>query len=217
MRPQTVTIGSLATASANNICTAQALGAAGDLTINGSLAASGVATLDTPRRVILTAATSDNSGVTFTVYGTNAIGAAIQASHIGPASGSANVDFGISFATVTRIASSAATVGNVTVGTNTVAESVPIYLNHYANSQTSIQVNVSGTVNYTVMQTLENPNTLGIQNVTWVNHSDTNVVAATTTQQSNYNYLPLCAKIVINSGDGTVKMTMIQSGTPDSS
>lgn len=217
MRPQTVTVGPLATASANAICLAQSLGAAGNLTINGALASGGVATMDKPRRVILTAAASDNSGVTFTVYGTNSVDDTIQASSIGPASGGANVDFGVSFKTVTRIAASAATVGNVTVGTNTVADSPPIYLNHYANSQTSIQVTVSGTVNYTVRQTLDNPNSLGIQNVTWVNHSDTNVVAATTTQQSNYNYLPRCAKVVLNSGTGSITMTLIQSGTPDSS
>ena len=212
MRPQVVTVGAIDAADADGVCEAQSLAGAGDLTIDGALATDGVATMDEARRIILTAAASDNSGVTFTVYGTNEFGSAIQASSVGPSSGGANVDFGVSFKTVTQVAADAATVGNVTVGTNGVADSYPLFLNTYANSQVAIQATVTGTVNYTIRQTLDNPNTLGVQNVTWVDHSDANLVSATTTQQGNYNYLPKCVKVVLNSGTGSVKMTLIQAG-----
>ena len=52
MQPMIVTVGPLASAVANNICTSQTPTAA--LTLNGSLVTGGVAYLDTPRRILFT-------------------------------------------------------------------------------------------------------------------------------------------------------------------
>jgi hypothetical protein len=213
-----VTVGPLAAAVANNIALSQTPLAAGNLTLNGALVVGGVAFLDTPRRVIVTSAGND-SAVTFTAYGTDASGNALAASVAGAAIGAA--DFGVSFATVTRITTSAATAAAVTVGTNTIADSRPIFLDPYGFAPTSIQVTVSGTANYTVRQSLDNPNgpsgfgvPLGLQNVNWLNHPDTNVVASAVTAQSNYAYIPSICKVVLNSGTGSVTMSVIQAASP---
>jgi hypothetical protein len=213
-----VTVGPLATAAANNIALSQTPLAAGNLTLNGALVVGGVAVLDTPRRVIVTSAGNDST-VTFTAYGTDFSGQALQASVAGAAIGAA--DFGVSFATVTRITTSAATAAAITVGTNGVADSRPIFLDPYGFAPTSLQVSVVGTVNYTVRQSLDNPNgpsgfgvPLGIQNVNWLDSGDTTVVGATATKQSNYAYVPVICKVVLNSGTGSVTLSVVQAGSP---
>lgn len=114
--PITTTV-TLAAASANNIALSQAVGGAGNLTLNGSTVSGGVATLDAPRRVGITSAGND-SGITFTVYGTSRSqqGGGVQQETIT----GANIGVAVTtqdFATVTRIAASAAAAGNVTAGT----------------------------------------------------------------------------------------------------
>jgi hypothetical protein len=48
--------------------------------------------------------------------------------------------------------------------------------------------------------------------VVWVSTSDTNVVAATTTQQSNFLFAPRYARIILTTtSTGSVTMTALQS------
>lgn len=213
MTPITVTVGPLASAAANNICLSQTPGAAGALTLNGALVVSGVAVLDTPRRVLITAA-ADESSHTFTIAGTNWSGNSITETITGPNATTAQSV--LDYATVTSIKISAAATGALTVGTNGVASSAWVRLDPWSNSYTSIQCNVSGTVNYTIQATLDNPDSpmssTTAANVTWVNSSDTNVVNATTTQQSNFGFVPIFARVLLNSGTGTVTTRFVQSG-----
>lgn len=213
-----VTVGPLAAAAANNVGLSQTPLTAGNLTLNGALVVGGVAVLDRPRRIIITSAGND-SAVTFTAYGTDFSGQALQASVAGAAIGAA--DFGVSFATVTRITTAAATAAAITVGTNTIADSRPIFLDSFGYAPSALQVTVTGTVNYTVRQSMDNPNgpagfgaPIGIQNVTWLDHSDTNVVNASASKQSNYAFSPSICKVVLNSGTGTITMSVIQSASP---
>lgn len=85
----------------------------------------------------------------------------------------------------------------------------------FAPSNISIQCTVTGTVNYTVQSTLDDPddpfNPVAENAMTWVDSSDTNVVGATTTKQSNFLFAPKFARIVLNSGDGQVVATFLQS------
>lgn len=85
----------------------------------------------------------------------------------------------------------------------------------FAPSNISIQCNVTGTVNYTVQSTLDDPNDpfnpIPVNSVTWVNSSDTAVVSATTTQQSNFLFAPKYARVKLNSGNGSVVATFLQS------
>lgn len=156
--PIIVTVGPLAAASANNIAQAQSAAAAGNLTINGSAATGGVATLDKQRKVLITSAGND-SGITFTVYGTNNDNNTFQETITG--GNAVAVATTQDFLTVTRVATSAATASTVQVGTNGVASSKwfpvdtgrnPINIGHFFR--------VSGTVNYTLELTQDDPNNI---------------------------------------------------------
>ena len=217
-----VKVGPLAAASATNIALSQSPGAAGNLTLNGSLVSGGVATLDTPRRVIVTSGGND-TGITFTAYGTDFAGYPLLAAVAGASGGAA--DFGVSFKTITRIAISAAAASTVTVGTNTVADSVPLNLDEFGFPVVSLQVNVSGTVNYTVNSTIDdftNPNWIqgtggtasAFSNATWVNSSDSAVVSAMASKQSNYSYVPKWVRVTLNSGIGSISLQVIQAASP---
>lgn len=156
MLPQIVTVGPLAAASSNNIALSQTTGGAANLNINGALASGGVATLDTPRRVLITSAGND-SGITFTVTGTNHTGNPIRETVTG--ANTSSVYTLQDFATVTRIATSGATAGNVTVGTNGVASSPwKVITFEFGSTNLAFGVTVSGTTNYSIEYTYDNPN-----------------------------------------------------------
>jgi hypothetical protein len=209
MRPISVTVGPLATANAAIIAASQQPLAAGNLTLVGG----GTVTLDTPRRVLITDVGTDTS-VIFTVYGTDARGRPISESLAGATAGN-SVYTVLDYLTVTRIAVSAATASTITVGTNGIASSRWVMLDHYSFPQVALQCVPTGTANFTVQQSLDDPAKVGFANVTWVNHSDSNLVGATATVQGNYAYLPRVARILLNSGTGSVKLTVLQAGTPN--
>lgn len=75
----------------------------------------------------------------------------------------------------------------------------------------SLQVAVTGTANYTVQQTLDNVFDTTLTPV-WFDHPDTNLVAQTVNRQGNYAYVPAGVRLVVNSGSGTARLTIIQSG-----
>ena len=105
-----------AAADPDGVCASQTPGSATNMTINGALADSGSVTFDQPRNLTIASA-GDDSGKTFTVTGTDETGTAqtevITGADTATATGSSF------FATVTQIATSAATAGAVTVGSGT--------------------------------------------------------------------------------------------------
>jgi hypothetical protein len=210
MRQIVVTLGPLTAASANAICLSQTPLAAGSLTINGALASGGAATLDVARRVLITSAAND-SARSFVVTGTDYSGGVISETVTpGP---NPSVFTNLDFKTVTSITVDAATAGAITVGTNGVASSQPIPLDIHGRPEVSLQVAVTGTVNYTLSQSLDNPWTNTNPNTwTWLAHPDANLVAATASKQGNYAYVPAMTRITLNSGTGSVKYTIVQSG-----
>lgn len=216
MRPLVVTVGPLATANANAICLSQTP-SAGALTLNGALVSDGVATLDTARRVLITA-TGNESSRTFTITGTNWSGASISEVLTGP---NATTAYSVlDYKTVTSITISGNAAGALTVGTNTIASSPWVRFDEWAPSDISVQCVVSGTVNYTVQQTLDDPNNpinpVAPASVTWVTSPDPFLVGATATVQSNYAFMPVYARILLNSGTGSVTGTFVQSGNVQS-
>lgn len=84
----------------------------------------------------------------------------------------------------------------------------PIVLDMHGRPEISLQVVVTGTVNYTVEQTLDDP---GVS-PTWFGHPDANLVAATASMQGNYGYIPRAVRLTVNSGAGSAVLTVIQSG-----
>ena len=214
MQPITVAAGPLATASANAICLSQTPAAAGALTLNGALVVSGVAIMDNPRRVLITAA-GNESAKTFTIVGTNYANAPVSEAVTGPNATTAQSV--LDYKTVTSITISAAAAGAITVGTSGVGGSGWVVFDAFAPSFISLQCNVTGTINYTVQTTLNDPydpiTPVAPASVVWVNSSDTAVVGATATQQSNFLFCPAYARILINSGTGSVAATFLQSSS----
>lgn len=89
--------------------------------------------------------------------------------------------------------------------------SAPIPLDIYARPQISLQADVTGTVNYTVQQTLDDVFDPSVT-PTWFNHPDAALVGATADAQGNYAYVPRATRIVYNSGTGSVRYTVVQAG-----
>jgi hypothetical protein len=205
MQPIIVTVGPLTAADDDAIAAAQNPAGAGDLTLT-----SAVVVLDQPRRVIITSASNDSS-FTFTVYGTSFSGQVISEAITG-----ANIGIATSlldFKTVTRVAVDG-NCGSVKVGTNTVAGSRWVRLDSWANAETSIQCNASGTVNYTVQVTMDDPNDpispVSPVNVTWLNTNDTDAVMAIGDVYTNFQFSPTYARVLLNSGTGSVTSTFAQ-------
>jgi hypothetical protein len=210
MRPITISVGPLAAASANNIALSQTPGAAGALILNGSLVVGGVAILDSPRRILIT--TTDSTHL-FTITGTTPTGAALT--EVLAANGS-SVFSTLDYAKVTSIVINGAATGAITVGTNGIASSPWARMDEWANSPISIQCNVTGTVNYTVQSTLDDPNSATSpvlpSAVNWINTNDTGAVGAATSVQTNFLFIPTFVRVLLNSGTGTVGTTIIQAG-----
>ena len=211
----------LAAASANNIATAQSLAGAGNLTLNGTTVTGGVATLDTQRRVLLTSVGND-SGINWTVYGGNDAGIAISETLAG--GNAAAVATKQDFLTITRIAASGATAGNVTVGTNTEGSTPWIVPNmHITPFEMAFQyILVSGAANWTIEGTEETPlfqPPLGYQGgyvlipPVPTPFGLSGLMGLSATGAGNFSEEPLMGwRLTINSGTGTVRVVGVQSG-----
>ena len=210
MRPITVTVGPLAAASANNIALSQTPGAAGALTLNGSTVVNGVAVLDHPRRVLVTTADTTH---TFTITGTTPTGSSQSESFLVAAGATASQ---LDYATVTSVTISGGATAAVTVGTNGIASTPWVRLDEWASAPVAIQCDATGTVSYTIQSTLDDPNSptnpVAPSAVTWVPTTDTNGVNATGSIQSSYAIAPTFVRALLNSGTGTVVMTVVQLG-----
>lgn len=225
MRPIQFTWGGYAIADADAIATSQTKASAGDLTLDGALTAqqsvyvaqippevtTRVATLSTSGLVTITSASND-SGITFTVYGTNNSGAAISETITGTNGSTATST--LSFKTVTRVATSGATAGAVEVGTAQSGQTDWIPLDIYTPNQvTNVSVTVSGTINYTVQYTNEDPFDLSITQQA-VSHPVAGLVGATTSQTAGATTtLMRAVRFKVNSGSGTGRVTIVQQST----
>ena len=214
MQPITVTAGPLTAASANNIALSQTVTGAAAVVLNGSLVTSGVAYLGTPRRILITNVGND-SGITFTIVGTTYGGTSISQTVTGT-SGS-TVATTLDFLTVTSITTSGSTsASGITVGTNTVGGSRWVRTDSFALPSLSIQIDVSGTINYTLQSTNDDPNDpfnpVSINNVAWFDSTDSAVVSASASKQTSFTNAPTYIRLVVNSGTGTATATIIQYG-----
>lgn len=213
MRATTLTVGPLVAASANNIALSQT--PTGALTLNGSTVTGGVAVLDTARRVLITT-TGDESAKTFTITGTDINGSVISELVTAIPSGTAKAS-ALDYKTVVSITISSTAAGALTVGTNGVASSRWMRLDEYAPAMASLQAVVSGTVNYTVQETLQDPNSptnpVAAYLVSWLSSLDSNVVAASTSQLSYMPNAPVMARVTLNSGTGSVSTVIVQNST----
>lgn len=208
MQTISATVGYVA-ANDQAVAASQNVVAAGSMT----LAASPV-TLAYPSQIVIT--TSANySAVNFTIVGTDANGVVTTEIVTGPNSTTKNLTN--YFKTIVSITTDGGVGGGaVKVGTTGVTSSRWMYLDSWTTGYTSVQCVVSGTVNYTVQATLDNPadlhNPVSTNNVTWINSNDAAVVSATSTQQSNFVFTPSYVRVLQNSGSGSVTTTLLQTG-----
>jgi hypothetical protein len=84
-------------------------------------------------------------------------------------------------------------------------------LDIHGRPEISLQVVVEGTVNYTVQQTLDNVFNPAITPV-WFPHPDINLVSQAANRQGNYAYVPAAVRLVVNSGSGSARLTIVQAG-----
>lgn len=199
MRPITVTVGPLTAAAANNVCASQTPSTA--FTMNGSLVVAGVAILDTPRRILFTPAGAE-AGKNVVITGTDWNGN-IATETLPLVSNPSTTYSDLDYKTVSSITISSAAAGAITVGTNGVASSRPIRLDEWAPWMTAVQVDVSGTVSYTVQVSLDDPNSptdpVTPENMTWLSALDTNIVTQTAAKYGKLDPSPLWTRILLNS------------------
>jgi hypothetical protein len=89
-----------------------------------------------------------------------------------------------------------------------------ILFDYHGGPEVALQVDVTGTVNWTVQQTLQNPNDASTAPVSWFDHPDANLVGQTAGRQGNYAFVPMAARITVNSGSGSVRFTALQANPP---
>jgi hypothetical protein len=206
-----------AAASANNVCASQTIGAGGGtLNLNGAAVVNGVAVLDSQRRIIITSGSND-SAVTFTVYGTNdagiAISSAVQGANVGVAV------LPVDFRTITRITASTAT-GAVTVGTNSTGSSqwfMPNY--HLAPFILDIECGITGSVTYSIETTMDDywtppgQNLVGMPAYTGIVLVRPTTVVAATAGSSLVITAPCRGwRATITAGSGSVTCEALQAG-----
>ncbi len=156
----------LATVDADGICQAQSAAGAGALTLNGALVTGGVAIMDYARQIGIGSANND-SGITFTLTGTDNDDKALSEVVTGP--NATTVESTGYFKTITSVVVSGATVGDVQVGTvdEVLTQTIPL---DRASAQTAtIGVDITGTINYTVEYTFDDvqTTTMAAQSAQW--------------------------------------------------
>ena len=214
-QPLFTSVGPIDAGNADSVCESQTPLAGGPLTLDGAAVTDGVATFDAPRRVLITTA-GDEAARIFVITGTLWNGQVFSESITGIASGTA-VATNQSFATVTEVTVDDATAGAILVGTNGVADSPWLRLDDYAPSPTAVSVVVDGTVNYTVSISQDDPNSfispVPIGEMMWFDALDADLVSESTNKTGGIDYTPSWIRLTINSGDGSARMTVTQSGT----
>lgn len=208
MIPQSTTK-TLTAANATAVAAAQVVGAGANFTINGVSASGGVATFDTQRRVLVTSVGND-SAVNFTIRGSNDSGASIIETLAG---GSASAVYtNLDFKKVTQVMASAATT-TASVGTNGVGSTPWQSINmNVSPSNVGIGAVTSGTVNYTVQYTYEDPNNLPSGSTYPVPFGISALTLQTTNVDGSLSTPAWGIRAQINSGTGSLRLDWIQAG-----
>ena len=217
-------------ADADGIATSQTPGAAGDLTLDGALVSGGEAVIrqtgkDSSGRpysrhgqlATITSA-GDDSGRTFTVYGTDAEGNTRTEEITGANAGAAT---GVVYwSSVTRIAVDAATAGAVTAGIAVTGAFGIVPVDHYIGDGIALAVIISDTMTYTVENTQDNiwaqtyrdgwqwrPETGN-----WLDHGSADFVSATASADGNYQFVPAATRCKWSAWtSGTIEQQVISA------
>lgn len=95
-----------------------------------------------------------------------------------------------------------------TISRTGVGSSTPLVMNtNISPFNVGFGVVVTGTVNYTVQHTFDDPS---VGFTTWFDHPS--VASESTNQDGNYAFPVTGVKILVNSGGGTATLNLIQAG-----
>lgn len=137
----------LIAAVANGIAESQSP-AAGAIVLNGSLVTGGVAIMDVARRIVLTSGGND-TGIAFTVVGTDRYGRAQSETVTGASGGSVSTTR--DFLTVTAITHTGSVATTFISGTTGVASTAPLIIDSYATrDDIGVTLDFSGTANSSI-------------------------------------------------------------------
>lgn len=210
MRPITVTVGPLAAGSANYYSVSATPTSGTPLTLAHT------ATPDLPRRVLLTYG-SEGGARTLVLVGTNWQGTTITETLAVPSGGAGTVQSVLDYKTLI----SATPLGGgwtapATLGTSGVASSPWVRTDDYGFAPVGLAAEVTGTVNYTVQASDDDPNQIAPLPVTlpaamtWISHSV--LVAQTASAMDSYSVRPTWVRVLLNSGAGSVALVVSQAG-----
>lgn len=225
--PRTVQVGPLVAAVATGYATAQAGTAGTPLLLNGSLTTAGVGNVPVARRLVITSAGND-AGITFTIVGRSAVNGSLQTEVMQGTAGAATNAQGLAYSSldyiqVISITPSGNTAGNVTAGTSVVASSPWIRLDNFSFAPVALEVDVTGTVSYTVEGALRDPNIVTDRSLVtpstgpapiapyqmvWLPHST--LVAQTASAFDQYSQVPTWVRCTQASGTGSCVFTASQ-------
>lgn len=177
----------------------------------GTVRGNQVATLDAPRQILIT--NTEAAGNSFTVYGTDAAGNPISETL---ATTGGNLTTSQSFATVSQVTVANPPAAGASIGTAGTATSPWVMFDPYVSGgNISKQTVVQGAVNYTVQVSYDDPNAPGGPApgaMGWLNDTDATFVGATTSLTGVWTFVPLWARVLLNSGAGSLRATFIQPG-----
>lgn len=198
----------------DGISAAETLAGAGNLTIGGALASGGSVTFTQAQHVTIYAA-GDESGVTFTVTGTDRYGAALTEDITGP--NATTVVSTANFQTVTQVAGDGATSGDVEVGVDGTCESQWYVLN-YRGADSSVAIGcvlgASANLTYAVQHTYSDIFAAGFQEPDATAFTHSTLTGETTDQDGVYDNLPRACRLAITAHTaGSVSMTVIHEGS----
>jgi hypothetical protein len=196
-------------ADADSIVSAQSLSVSGAITLDGVLVSNGVATLTVP--AVLVAFSEASSSINFVVTGTGPAGQSQTETLAVTASGT--VTGSLSFATVTSVVADAAAAATISIGNGVPGYTAWIPLDIYTPNQvTNISAKTSGTVNYSVEYTNEDPFDVSIDQLA-VPHPAGSLTAASGDETHFTTTLMRAVRLKMNSGDGSVRFTIVQQST----
>ena len=195
----------------DGIAAAQAVGGAGDLTLDGVLVVGGVYTAgdgDAARQISITS-TGNDSARTMTVTGTDADGNPQTEAIAGPNTTSESAKY---WTTVTQIAVDAATVGNISAGTVDELCTRTFMVNRYADNGALVQLQVTGTIDCTVQITAQDIQfATGLtdqESIAWMSTQDTDLVNATANAIGNLDVGLNAMRLIVNSHSSAAEVQM---------
>lgn len=205
MRPIQIVTTSFPAADGNYLATSQTPAGAGFLTLVES-------SITPPRFVTITCA-ADDSARTFTITGTGPNGETQTEAVAGAAIGTSTSTK--TFASVTSIYVDAATAGAVEAGVTQSGYSQWIPLDIYTPNQvTTISASVSGTVNYSIEYTNEDPFDHSFVHQVVAHPAAGGAFTGASTNQTHFTTtLMRAVRYKINSGSGSIRLTITQQST----